>query len=391
MTKKLISMAIFITALGLGCASFLSAESTLDYPFVPASPEVLAQGGSFVANARGYNALFHNPAGFAGDEGSFTILSSTAWLYANPYRAFQMIGNTDSSALAGFLEDEITSGGFGIGCSSGIGYVGKGVGLAAVLNVDSYLYGNTTLGAAGSMHATLAFIGGLALPLNLFGIKINVGADLRPMIRIQAPVDYTVMFDMLTAMQDGGNPLEALNSVDALHGYAFGLDLGAIMELGRLKIGLAARDFLGTGFVYTENRFSDVMSSLGSTGGFPQDGTEVTGYVIPMDVSVGVSYHLNLGRLGNVVDPVVHASLNDLIGVIRDDRSPWTLLHFGTEIELFRLLKLRGGFNQGYITFGLGADLYFLDINAAFFTREMGKYIGDRPNSGMTVEAAIRL
>jgi hypothetical protein len=129
-----------------------------------------------VANAHGYNALFHNPAGFAGQEGSFTVLSSSAWVYANPCHSFQALGNSDPSTLISFVEDESSTGGFGF--SEGIGYVGKGVGIGAVLNVDSYLWGPTTLGAVGRMDATLAFIGGVALPINLFGIKINLGADL---------------------------------------------------------------------------------------------------------------------------------------------------------------------------------------------------------------------
>jgi hypothetical protein len=301
------------------------------------------------------------------------------------------LGNSGSSTLISFVEDEITTGGFGFGFSEGIGYVGKGVGLGVVLNVDSYLWGPTTLGAVGRMDATLAFIGGLALPINLFGIKINLGADLRPMIRIRVPLDYTVMFDMIDALQNGGNPLEALNTVDSLHGYAFGLDLGAIAELGNFRLGISVRDFLGTRFAYKENQFADIVSSLRSTGGFPAVGTGVDDYVVPMDVSVGASYHLDFGSLSSVIDPVVHASLNDLIGVIRDERSPWTQLHIGTEIGLFRFLKLRGGFNQGYVTLGAGADLSIFELNAAFFTREMGKHIGDRPNAGMTVEVAIRI
>ena len=390
-TKKRCIFTIMILLAVLSATAPYAEDKVLDSPFVPVSPEVFAQGGSFVANAHGFNALFHNPAGFVGSDGSFTVLSSTAWLYANPYRAFQIMGSSDSSELIDFVENEITAGGFGFGFSEGIGYVGKGLGLGMVLNVDSYLWGPTLLGSEGSMDATVAFIGGLALPINLFGIKINLGADIRPMIRVLVPhLDHTEMFDMIDAVQNGGNPLEALNTAEALHGYAFGLDLGAIMEMGGLRVGISARDFLGTRFAYRQNEFGDVLDSLSGSGGFPDTGTEVDNYVIPMDVSVGIAYDFDFGSLSSVIDPVLHASLNDLIGVIREDRSPWTLLHVGAEIEMFRFLKLRAGLNQGYPTLGTGVHLAFIDLNAALFTREMGQYIGDRPNSGMTVEAAIR-
>jgi hypothetical protein len=34
--------------------------------------------------------------------------------------------------------------------------------------------------------------------------------------------------------------------------------------------------------------------------------------------------------------------------------------------------------------------LLFLDVNLAYFTREMGNYAGARPNEGFSLEAAIR-
>jgi hypothetical protein len=299
--------------------------------------------------------------------------------------------SSESSAITSFVEEEITADGFGFGFSQGIAHVGGGVGLGMVLNADSYVWGSDLPGAEGRLNATLAFVGGLALPIDLFGVKIHLGADFRPMIRILVPgLDHTVMIDMIDALAHGDSPLEALNSSDALHGYAFALDLGAIAEVGDLSLGVSARDFLGTRFAYKENQFGDIVSSLGSSGGFPDAGVAIDDYVIPMEVNVGASYHFDSAASASPFDPVVHASLNDLIGAIQGKRCPLTLLHLGTEIGVLRFLKLRGGFNQGYLTFGAGVDLLILDINAAFFTREMGDHIGDRPSSGMTLEAALR-
>ena len=120
-------------------------------------------------------------------------------------------------------------------------------------------------------------------------------------------------------------------------------------------------------------------------------------YYIPMNVSAGASIDIPLGPLENLIKPSIHADLRDVVGVFMEERSPWALLHVGAEAELFKFLNplfgatLRAGFNQGYITFGLGAKLLFLDLNMAIFARELGKYIGDRPNSGATLELSIRL
>lgn len=387
--RKILPVALLFLAFSL---SLLPAQAILEEPFLPMSPEVIAQGGSFIANATGYNSLFYNPAGFASPKGSLTVLSSTAWVYSNPLRLLQaMDNNGDPQALVGFIEDEITAGGFGVGLSSGVGYVGRGLGLGAVLNLDSYLWGPTALGAQGDMSATLAFIGGLAVPMNFFGAKLILGGDIRPLIRIRVPVDYTTIFSILDAIQTGGDPLAVLNSAEALYGFGFGIDLGAILELGNLKAGVTVRDFLGTRLAYNQSLFGDVITSLKETGGFPSDGTVVADHLIPMDISAGLAYRFNFGSFNRIIDPVLHASISDVIGVIRDQRSPWALLHIGAEVRLLRFLALRAGLNQGYLTVGGDVRLLFLDLNWALFTREMGRHLGDRPSSGLALEAALRL
>ena len=55
------------------------------------------------------------------------------------------------------------------------------------------------------------------------------------------------------------------------------------------------------------------------------------------------------------------------------------------------MLALRAGFNQGYLTFGLGAALYVVDLNLAYFSREMGDGFRETAGRGVSVEAALRL
>jgi hypothetical protein len=358
-------------------------------PAAPLSPEVLAQGGSFTANGEGFQTLFHNPAAFASERRSLTILAASSWVYANPARLFQSLPfGGDGQALAEFMEGEITSGGFGMGSSAGIGYVGRGLGLGAVLNVDSYLWGPTALGATGRLTADLQFVAGLSL--KTLGDRLWLGADVRPLIRLAVPVDYDTMFGFFDAMQSGGDPLAALEASPALYGFGFGIDLGAMLALGGLRVGLSVRDFLGTSIIYRQSTFGEVLESLQETGGFPSGGTAFAeDPVIPMELSLGLSYRFDFAP--RTIDPVVHLALSDLLTVIRGERSPWTALHLGTEVRLLRFLALRAGLNQGYLTFGGGLRVPLLDLNVAFFTREMGRRLGDQPSSGMALEAALRL
>jgi hypothetical protein len=383
------SAAAFALLLALGAPPERASAQVLEAPAVPVSAEVLAQGGSFIANAQGFNALFYNPAAFSAERRSLTVLAASGWVYVNPGRFFQSLSRwEDPAALAQFLEGEITAGGFGVGAAAGIGYVGRGLGLGVSLATDSYLWGPTALGAAGNMTADLQFVAGFAL--KTFGDRLALGADVRPILRLAVPVDYTAMFAFLDALQGGGDPLSALQAAPALCGFGFGIDLGAILELGGWKLGLAVRDFLGTRIAYTQSSFGEVLEALQERGGFPSGGTSVAEeHLIPVDLSLGLSYRFDFAP--RVIDPVVHLALSDLIGVIGSGRSPWLVLHLGTEIRLVRVLALRAGLNQGYLTFGAGLRVPLLELNAAFFTREMGRHLGDQPSSGMALEAALRL
>jgi hypothetical protein len=365
-----------------GMAPLAAGAQSEEPPAVPVSPEVLAQGGSFTANAEGFQALFHNPAAFASERRSLTFLAASGWVYAHPVRFFH------SPAPASLLEEEVTSGGFGMGSAAGIGWVGRGLGLGAVLGVDSYLWGPTAAEAKGRLTADLQFVGGLAV--KAFQDRLWLGADVRPLIRLAVPVDYNAMFGFYDALGSGGDPLAALESCPALHGFGFGIDLGALLELGGWRFGLSVRDFLGTSIVYRQSTFGEVRDALRKTGGFPSNGAAVVpNPVIPMELSLGLSYRFDFGS--RTIDPVVHASFSDLIAVIQGERSPWTALHLGAEVRLWRFLALRAGLNQGYLTFGGGLRMPLLELNAAFFTREMGRNLGDRPSSGLALEAALRL
>jgi hypothetical protein len=356
----------------------------------------MGMGGSIVASAHGYDSFFSNPAGYSRDQGSFTLLDATTWIYSRPdelaaLAAQSIAGTASSDAFPTFVIDQVTKGGFGIGASMGIGYVGNGLGLGMVIIEDSMLYGQTLGGARGDLIATVGFIGGLSVPLDVLGFKIHIGGDIRPMIRIHVPIDSSNAFDMVTALQKGEDAFAALSSADALYGAGIALDLGAIAELGWFTVGLSVRDLGGTQFKYDTNSFGTVSSTLGSQLRFPA-GSTVTAdqYVIPMDIAFGIGMHPTMGSFNRFVDPTIDVDLHDLVGVFGGTRPVWTALHAGAELKLISLFALRAGLNQGYFTMGAGLKLFFLDLNFAIYTQELGAHIGDRPSSGASLNMAIR-
>ena len=69
--------------------------------------------------------------------------------------------------------------------------------------------------------------------------------------------------------------------------------------------------------------------------------------------------------------------------------NPTKKLHFGTEASIGPI-DLRAGLNQGYLTYGVGLDLWFLNIEASSTATELGTYAGqaksDRYNFSITIE-----
>lgn len=391
--KRMLVIGALISLLGSGLAF---AATIAEIPFLPMSPQVMGMGGSFIANAHGYDSFFYNPAGFSRSGGSFTLLSASTWAYARPDELFGLgqklsAGTGSSSSTLSFLTNQVTTGGFGIGASAGIGYVGKGLGLGMMIIEDSYVYGPDLPGASGDVTATVGFIGGLSVPFDVMGFKLHVGGDLRPMIRIHAPISSTVANGMLTALSDGQDLLSPLNSADALYGVGIGLDVGAIAELGAFQFGLSIRDLGGTQFKYNKSTVGTFFSTFGSTLRFP-GGSPVTAdqYVIPMNVGLGAAFHPDLGATKYWIDPSVSVDMQDLGAVLSGSNSVLYALHAGAELRLINMFALRTGLNQGYVTFGAGMKLAVLDLNFAVFTQELGTHLGDQPRAGATLDVSIR-
>jgi hypothetical protein len=262
--------------------------------------------------------------------------------------------------------------------------------VGALITFDTYAWGADLLTAAGNLAVTVAFIGGYAFPVKIREATLKFGVDFRPMIRILAPVDHPTMVDFVSSLQSDANPLDTLNSANALHGTALGIDLGVILEWQEFSWGLAIRDFLNTRFKYSQDPFGDIIVSLRENFRFPKGGPEVDGYYVPMDISTGFAYDFDFGSSKKVTDLVVYWALKDIVTVVTEELPVSSVFHAGATLELYDRWQLRAGLNQGYLTFGTGVQFWILDFNLAYFTREVGSLSTNRARSGLTMELAFR-
>jgi hypothetical protein len=394
--------AIVLCSLVFSAAAQSESPSTFDSPkFRPVSPEVLAQGDSFSAIAAGYDSLFTNPAGLGRDGGTVTIIGVNPLSYyfpqtesgegllgavQNDLDAFNDLAGGNLGAISD-VGDIILENGIGIGARIvPLAIAGRNFGLAAVGEVDIYGRGGVTaLGTTLDATITAGLVAGLAFPINLGFADLRVGGAMKVLRRAEVP---NIGFIDLLSATSGGSSGEL--PVSVYSGFGLGFDAGAQLERGPWSAGVAFHDIFGTGFNYSEGvgfNPDNPLTALTGEGGLPV--TER--FAIPMSMSLGIGWDPNpRGLLRAVFDPKLHLEYRPtFFAESSNSRSFLASLHAGAEVRVFRFIKLRAGVNQGYITAGLGVRLLLLDINLAYFNREMGRFAGSRPNEGLSLEVAL--
>lgn len=138
----------------------------------------------------------------------------------------------------------------------------------------------------------------------------------------------------------------------------FGLDVGAVRSLGMMNS-------RGEALVDVAAVVQDLVGSL-------------DGWVKP-NLKAGAVYHVPYGHSVWLKRWDVAADVVDLFN--RDGVSYMEKLNFGTEVAvLAEFLRLRGGFHQGYPTYGLGLNFRVFKIDAARYTEELSTRPGGNPD-----------
>ncbi len=378
--KKSLVVGVILVFVAAACY----AQTMVSEPeFSPMVTAMAASGGVGVANPQGFSSLFVNPAGLASAPSTFTVLGvspATYFLPGSSVRPYLGELSTDpADALAG-LSPTIAANGIGGNLTVGLGYTGKGIGIGLMDVTDVYADSTQATSQLADASNTLAFLVGLAVPLTS---NLSLGGTLRPMLRVHAP--SVPMVDLV----DFANGTGGL-SIPVFYGFGIGLDLGLLWNLSPFTIGLALRDIGGTQFYYSSGTLGSVLSSITSGKSLPY-GTPVSSvYEVPMNVTMGLAYHPNLGRTASIVDPLFEVDYHYAIGQNAAGASPLLGLHAGADVRFLSLVDLRVGFNQGYLTFGAGLKMLFLRLDAAYFMRP-GSLSGSAalPNAGLATSLTI--
>jgi len=163
--------------------------------------------------------------------------------------------------------------------------------------------------------------------------------------------------------------------IDLQPGKGVGMDLSFIWELrDNLRIGGLFHDFTRTKITYDE--VTDGTATVKSA---------YSSYINP-DLSLGIYYKPK--RIYYWINKyikfpqflVLTADVRDIFNKSEPfyEATFFKKLHLGLEAD-FKILKLRTGLYQGYPSFGIGLDLWFLELDYAYWGRELGRYPGQIP------------
>ncbi len=400
--RSTLAMGILFAAFSLYAEA---GEGILPYLEVQ-SPAIIAQGGSSTALAKGYDALLANPAGFSHVPSELTILSGSPWFYGDPLALNRAAGllpflpgasRVPGGASVPFNLPDYALGeagrGVGMGWRAGIGLVGKGLGLGIFQSTSILLdtgLASSPANVNGYAATSFTLVGGFALALIKNGtLSLRIGADLRPAVLFFAPLDKEIVEGALRIGSLHSQAMvDNLNRTILSQGAALALDTGALLDIGDFSIGLSIRDIFDTRFAMSQYSFGSWVAAA-STSGIPNNSRSTMNYRLPMSIRFGVGY--THGQPSAAIVPSIHGDVDDVVGYLRNPLSPLNFLRLGSELRLFDTLKIRGGFDKGTITAGLGLHLFFFDFNAAVGLGDIVPGISSQQPGGISLELAFRL
>jgi len=388
--KKISSVFIvplIILLIGLFTVNARAISNINLYPQLYRSADVAAQGGVGYASFTGIESLFYNPAGIAyyGQNEGWDVnipiitlgLSSKVIDFTNDFQDKVLSDSVTDKEKAVFdlLEEYMgdTFSGEGsllIGVGKRFGSVGlglaffargmmagcvhEGFGTAGILDVKSYDFAGATLGVG----------------TNFLKNTIHFGVDAK--ILYGVVVDHAFTASELVTHADDFDTY--LSDEIMKKGVGFTGDIGIVVT------------------PFKDNFFNPSIGiSLNNIGDLKIDSEKV----IPQTLNVGVAIRPKILEGKNYFqNTFLEVDFRDITKNYEEDNDWGKRFYLGGGTDLFKFshftLTLRGGFYQGYPSFGVEAHFLGIDLEAATYAVELGKYAGETENRRYLVKLGIR-
>ena len=383
-------------------------SNALTSPFIKTSARVMAMGGAGLAVQNNADSLYLNPASLGAKGLVFNIPNIAVTLYnIKSYNDDGLLdsiiddpsGFFDSDEIIDNALDLINSKAFSFGrnklatIDAGVGFKAGRFALALDTQVNLNVYNKTGDPQNSEIipQVDVALTTGLGLrffrdnAIN-FDVGFSLGLNLRAFTE-------SISFSTLADAADAGIDSLMTNHMTAI-GWALPLSLGVNVNFpfGFTISAVASNiNIINGGYNYKQTNFDlikdDPMGEI-----FSAIGADEFTAKSDMNLALGVGWAPDLGGWEWLADPTVAIDFVDLIGLFDDFslNSFLARLKMGAEIKLFKVLELRGGLNGGYVSLGLGVDLFkVIHLEASYYWNEFGENLGDKDVDAFTIRANI--
>lgn len=343
------------------------------------SPRALGMGGTTLATADDESALFANPAGLAHGKILKSIDIIDLQIEITQYSKDVILDLIDvSEKEEGEIKDAFWDmsekyAGRTIGVSMrmfpNIVFKFFGVGLLAeIFDVRGRFSVPSIPEASLEEFTIIRFIPIGGAGISLLGDYLNIGVSVKGLIEL---VDTSTSISALYALRNVNHP------------NARKLEDNPFLEIKRTcgykagNLPLQTCEFAGidSGIFYTFKKFRQK----------PQIGLVIKNISYKMmTISLGASIKPKFGP----VKTIFGAELEDILFQRSPDKDLMKRIHIGAEFKL-PVLSARFGFNQTYLTMGLGINLWIFEINLATYAEELGSGAGAIPERRYLVSLTL--
>ena len=403
MKKIIIVLMLAIISFSVFALDNLESYSVVSKnSFLPTSTRYEAMGKSGLAQASALDALFINPSALASKKFSLAVPSLTLSLYnIQPLLANATVDwenfdpQSDAISLATTMVANLGKGDNEV--LSVDGNVSLGLGsfaLSTAVQLKLHAYRPTVHTADQTLipEVNLAESLGFGIKIiNTDSLSLSVGAAghfvFKAYLQAQDANKFITMLsddnsDIVGTML-GGTPVAA--------GYAVPVDAGVTLGLGPkdiFKVSVAVNNINAKYNMTTYGSINGMAKNLGIEIGAGDESFTDTPFEIvnPMTVNLGLAF---APKILGLINPVISADVVDILGLAQSEiNSENLLLHtnLGVELGLTPLLAVRAGLNKGDLSLGAYVGLLGINVEAAYYWREIGSNFGDKKADCLSVK-----
>jgi hypothetical protein len=337
----------------------MGKATAAELPEYGLSVKGLGMGNAYTLHARGHDAVNYNPAAFARMQGfQFRLMGLGVGMNAiDSYSEYKDIfDNSDNvgdtlNALYGDpiwarvdYQMSVSAGPFIVGA-----YARNNLGFTLLNPVLPRLETN--------FYSDVVLFGGAGV--EIIPKIFDIGVMAKRITRYAGAGDITAS---TLAYLDS----ELIENVANQTGVAYGVDLGA-------KLTLPGEWNPSVGFAWQD--IGDTTFSFSATNPAPRTIQD------RMNVGIGMEKDFGLAKLRPALE---FKMLNSSSTEVQIGKR----LHMGLELEL-PLLTLRGGFHQGYYTYGASFDFWVFQVDAATYAVELGEYVGQQEDRRYMIQLTM--